>query len=105
MLYLDGAVTGQFDKMQVEAMKMTLGTLNRKARDREHAWRTIGYCPNYTKAESKGKKILEESLHAAAHLHPVEDDEGMEDDVAEVDVNNANVGKLANANVGKLAPT
>ena len=43
LLYLDGAVTGQFDKMQVEAMKMTLGTLNRKARDREHAWRTIGY--------------------------------------------------------------
>ena len=78
LLYIDGAVTGQFDKLQVEAMKMTLGILNRRARDREYAWRTLGYCPNYTKAESQGKKILEDSLHAAGHLFPVEVDEGMD---------------------------
>ena len=42
ILYIDGAVTGQFDKLQVEALKMTLGIFNRRARDREYAWRTLG---------------------------------------------------------------
>lgn len=42
IMYIDGAVTGQFDKLQVEALKMTLGILKRSAREREHAWRTIG---------------------------------------------------------------
>ena len=93
LLYLDGAVTGQFDHLQVESMKITLGVFDSVARDREHAWRTIGYCPNYTKSESKGKKILEESLHTAAHLHPVEDDEGLEEEVSEVDVNNEETGE------------
>ena len=78
VLYIDGAVTGQFDKLSVEAMKLTLGIFNRRARDHEYAWRTLGYCPNYTKAESAGKHILEESQHAAAHLFPVEADEGMD---------------------------
>ena len=77
LLYIDGAITGQFDKMSVEAMKMTLGILNRVARDREYAWRTLGYCPNYTKSESRGKKILEESAHIASLLFPVDEDEGV----------------------------
>ena len=42
ILYIDGAVTGQFDKLQIEALKMTLGIFNRRARDREYAWRTLG---------------------------------------------------------------
>lgn len=33
-MYIDGAITGQFDKMPVESLKMTHGLLTRKARDR-----------------------------------------------------------------------
>jgi hypothetical protein len=42
VLYIDGAVTGQFDKLQVEALKMTLGILNNKARMKHYAWQSLG---------------------------------------------------------------
>ena len=42
ILYIDGAVTGQFDKLPVEALKMTLGILKNKARQKEYAWRMLG---------------------------------------------------------------
>ena len=66
-LYIDGAVTGQFDKLQVTALKMTLGILNRRARDKEYAWKSLGYVSNYTKEDSRGKKIFVESGHVAAY--------------------------------------
>ena len=66
VLYLDAAVTGQYDKLQVEALKMTLGIFNRKARDKEYAWRTLGYVANYTKAGSKGERMFVDSGHLAA---------------------------------------
>jgi hypothetical protein len=77
-LYIDGAVTGQFDKLQVEALKMTLGILNRKARDKEIAWRTLGYVPNYAREDSRGKRLLIESGHISAYelYADVTDDEG-----------------------------
>ena len=56
-------MTGQFDNLQVTALKMSLGILNRKARDREYAWRNLGIVPNYTKEESVGKKMFFESGH------------------------------------------
>lgn len=65
-LYIDGAVTGQFDKLSIEAMKMTLGILNRKARDKEYAWKTLGYVPNYKNEEAFGQKFLFESGHISA---------------------------------------
>ena len=79
-LYIDGAVTGQFDKLQVEALKMSIGLLNRRARDREYGWRTLGYVTNYTKEDSRGKRMFVESGHVAAHELYVDgisdDDEG-----------------------------
>ena len=42
ILYIDGAITGQFDKLPVEALKMTLGILKNKARQKEYAWRMLG---------------------------------------------------------------
>ena len=66
-LYIDGAVTGQFDKLQVVAMKMSIGLLNRKARDKEYAWRNLGFVTNYAKEDHRGKKIFVESGHIAAH--------------------------------------
>jgi hypothetical protein len=79
-LYIDGAVTGQFDKLQVTALKMSIGLLNRQARDREYSWRTLGYITNYTKEDSRGKRMFVESGHVAAHELYVDcisgDDEG-----------------------------
>ena len=46
--YLDGAATGQFNALNVEALKFTIGILNRRARDKECAWRTLGHVPNMT---------------------------------------------------------
>jgi hypothetical protein len=65
-LYIDGAVTGQYDKLQVTALKMTIGILNRRARDKEFAWKTLGYISNYTKEDSRGKRMFVESGHIAA---------------------------------------
>jgi hypothetical protein len=56
---------------------MTLGILNRKARDKEHAWRTLGYVTNYAKEDSRGQKIFVDSGHVAAHEMYMDDsDEG-----------------------------
>lgn len=74
-LYIDGAVTGQFDKLQVEALKMTLCILNRKARDKEYAWRSLGYITNYAKEDSRGHKIFVDSGHVAAHELYVDESE------------------------------
>ena len=87
-LYIDGAVTGQFDKLQVEALKMTLCILNRKARDKECAWRSLGYITNYAKEDSRGQKIFVDSGHVAAHelYVDISDEEGeVEGQESEVD--------------------
>ena len=83
-MYIDGAVTGQFDKLEVTSLKMTLGIFNRKARDREYAWKTLGSVPNFVKENSRGKKIFVESGHVAskAYEYDLDSDEG-EDDEAE----------------------
>ena len=65
-LYIDGAVTGQFDKLQVTALKMSIGLLNRRARDREIAWRNLGFVTNYTKEDTHGRKMFVETGHVSA---------------------------------------
>ena len=90
-LYIDGAVTGQFDKLNITALKVTIGTLNRKARDKEYAWRTLGYVTNYTKEDTKGRQIFVQSGHVAAHelyvdgITDDEDEGGVEENEEEVD--------------------
>jgi hypothetical protein len=42
VLYKDAAVTGQFDHLPVDAMKVGLGIMTREARDRGEAWRPVG---------------------------------------------------------------
>ena len=65
-LYIDGAVTGQFDKLQVTALKMSIGLLNRRARDREHAWRNLGFMTNYIKEDTHGRQMFVDSGHVSA---------------------------------------
>jgi hypothetical protein len=76
-LYIDGAVTGQFDKLQVTALKMTIGLLNRRARDKEYAWRNLGFVTNYTKEDTHGRKMFVESGHVSAleRYHNASDDD------------------------------
>ena len=62
-LYIDGAVTGQFAELPITALKITLGIFTREARDREHAWRIVGYVPQVRKQQGRGKKLFTESKH------------------------------------------
>jgi hypothetical protein len=78
-LYIDGAVTGQFDNLQVTALKMSIGILNGKARDKEYAWRCLGFVPNYSKEDAKGKMIFKESGHVGYKETYGDDDEGEEE--------------------------
>ena len=75
--YIDGITTGQFDKCHVEQLKFTLGIFNRRARDKACAWRMAGYVPNFSKSNSRGKKLLQETMHSAAHLMPTDEKEGI----------------------------
>ena len=77
IFYIDGTATGQMVALKVEAMKFTVGILNRKARGKKCAWRTIGYVPTYLKEISRGKKIFVETGHDATAFHEeVVEDEG-----------------------------
>ena len=42
---------------------MSIGILNRKARDKEYAWRSLGLVPNYTKEDARGKMSFRQSGH------------------------------------------
>ena len=62
-LYIDGANTGQFNDLPVTALKMSLGIHKRAARDRDYAWRELGFVPVVRKDPARGKKIFQESGH------------------------------------------
>ena len=81
-LYIDGAVTGQFSELPITALKITLGIFKREVRDREHAWRIVGYVPQVRKQQGRGKQIFKESKHLESHDVQVMAGEG---DEAELD--------------------
>ena len=62
-LYIDGAATGQFANLPITAVQISLGIFNRKARDKPHFWRTLGYIPPVEKDKSRGKRMFIESRH------------------------------------------
>ncbi len=78
IFYIDGAVTGQFSDLPVTAVKFTFGIFTRKARDRQHLWRTLGYIPAISKHKSRGRRQFRSSHHAdSAMAHQdVREDEG-----------------------------
>ena len=63
IFYLDAAATGQFADLPVTALKFTLGIFNRKAREKPHMWRTLGYLPKIMTNTSRGRRKLLESGH------------------------------------------
>ena len=61
--YIDGASTGQFCNQSVTPLKIGLGIHKRATREKEYAWRTIGWIPTIRKAKTKGKVMVKESMH------------------------------------------
>ena len=66
LFYMDGTVTGQFDALPIEALKFTLGIFNGTTRDKDWAWKTIGYVANYLPEKTKGEDIIADSAHIDA---------------------------------------
>ena len=76
VVYIDAAVTGQFSALPITAVKIGLGILDRKTRDKGWAWRELGYIPQVRKERSRGRKIYQESQHMEAEDMVVMDGEG-----------------------------
>jgi hypothetical protein len=83
-MYIDGAITGQFQNLPVTALKIALGIHRRKFRDRDIAWRTLGYVASVSKAASRGKRIFHKCGHIDSDLVNLSDNEGEEDATKDV---------------------
>ena len=83
-MYIDGAVTGQFQNLPITALKIALGIHTRKYRDKDHAWRTLGYVAKISKALSRGQSMFAESRHLDADDSGCSDDEGEQDATKQV---------------------
>ena len=89
MFYIDGAVTGQYDKGKVEALQGCLGLLNAEAREKFWTWFPLGLIQNFMKEDSQGKKMLRDSGHLAGTQLDLDEEMGEGD---------ANAAKLVNEN-------
>ena len=81
LFYIDGANTGHFADLPITAVKFTFGIFTRKARDKEHMWRILGYVPAVSKHKSRGRRILIDSQHVdsvMAHQDALEDEGQLE---------------------------
>ena len=79
VIYIDGADTGSMKNMPITAVKIALGIHNRKYRDLDQAWRTLGYVASVKKPKAQGKKIYKESKHIAAQDQVIKEGEGEEE--------------------------
>ena len=79
IFYLDGATTGQFSALSIEALKFSLGIFTRKARQKDHMWRILGYIPQVTQHKSRGRRVTIDSNHVDSVMaHPdALNDEGL----------------------------
>ena len=65
----DECVNGQFDKLPLQQIRFTIGLLKNKEREKDYAWKTLGYVPaDASKYLSKGCQDFAKSDHAAAHI-------------------------------------
>ena len=96
-MYIDGATTGQFSDLPVTPLKIGLGIHKRTTREKEYAWRTIGWLPTVRKSTSRGKAIFKESGHMEAEDFVVMDGEGSTecvDDVCDMEESDGEVEDL-----------
>lgn len=75
IFYMDGAVTGQFDNLPIEALKFTLGIYNSKARNRKCTWRELGYVTKFLAEDTQGKDEIRASEHMDALGYLKEEDD------------------------------
>ena len=66
MMYMDGCVTGQFQNLSLELLKMTCGIFTAEARDKGHLWRNLGAMPKVRQSKAKANSILGDSSNADA---------------------------------------
>ena len=66
VMYIDGAITGQFSSLPVTALKLSLGIYNKKFREKEFAWRTLGYVAQVSTPTSRGNEVFYETRHMEA---------------------------------------
>ena len=73
IFYMDGAVTGQFAQLPITAVRIAFGILNRKARDKDQNWGTLGYIPSLRYEQNKGLHLTLASGHREGQMmHPNE---------------------------------
>ena len=101
IMYLDGAVTGQFDNLPIEALKFTFGIFTRKARDRAWMWRTFGYVPQVSKARTQGEKMFMESGHMDTYLMGKESASNAQDSDVDDEGSEANDAESVNSRSNK----
>lgn len=87
--YIDGAVSGQYDNLPIEALKLTLGIFKRKARDNKRfISRNIGYVTQYVAAKTKGLHLIKESKAVDADAYVSDEEEpSLEDEHSEEEEN------------------
>ena len=61
--YLDGAAITHFHDLELIQVKITLGFWNRKTREKEYAWATLGYIEKVHEQGGAGRDLMRESHH------------------------------------------
>mgnify|MGYP001787486850 FL=1 len=90
LFYMDGAITGQFDHLPVEAVKFTLGIFNGKARDRKYTWRELGYICHFLAVDTEKRDLIRKSKHMDNYTFVDDssvDSSDSDDDSVDSDVN------------------
>ena len=79
LFYMDGANTGQFVDLPLTAVKISLGIFTRKAREKDHFWKTLGFIPAYSPDASRSRRLLSETSHMEGELfeNDFENEEGL----------------------------
>jgi hypothetical protein len=81
IFYMDGATCGQYDSLHVEALKFTFAFFTAEARDKEHAWRTLGHVTNYLPESTAATDIIRESGHVDSGNYVVDSSDDDDDSV------------------------
>ena len=79
LFYMDGANAGHFVDLPLTAVKISLGIFSRKAREKDHFWKTLGFIPAYSPDSSRSRRLLTETHHMEGELfqEDFENDEGL----------------------------
>lgn len=73
--YLDACVTGQFQNLSLEILKITLGIFKSKSRDKGCFWRNLGAVPKYARAKNQSRESILHSAHKDAKAYLTDSDD------------------------------